>query len=78
MTPENSDIPKTARWIADFINRIGFPIFVCIILGYILIVSIKEMKNAYDINSEKVVESVNKNTAAITALRHFLMKRYDD
>jgi hypothetical protein len=36
MGNHGSPMPPWARWIADFIQRIGFPIFMCLVMTYIL------------------------------------------
>jgi hypothetical protein len=70
-------MPTSARWVADFIQRVGFPVVVALAAIALLYMQMTEMKSAYLENSDKVVAAVNKNTEAITALRHFLTKKYD-
>lgn len=66
-----SNMPATARWIADFIQRIGFPIFVALIALFLLW---EQMTTS----SDQIVKALNKNTEAVVALRHFLTHKYDD
>ena len=72
------DVPIKARWIADFINRIGFPIFAFCVLAVAYFWQLDHMRISYESNTARIVESVDKNTMAITALRHFLTHKYDE
>ena len=72
------DIPKSAKWVADFIQRIGFPIFMCLALLVMYIWHIRNIETASNESSQNLVSAINKNTDAVTALRHFLTHKYDD
>jgi hypothetical protein len=75
---DHDNIPATARWIADFIQRIGFPIFMCLALLVLYVWHIRDIETASNASAENLVGAIEKNTEAVTALRHFLTHKYDD
>ena len=54
---EMRDAPKWLRWGMAFINRVGFPIAVCIFLGWLCLFKMEEGK-----------EATNRQTTAIMLL----------
>lgn len=54
---ELRDAPKWLRWSMAFINRVGFPIVVCIFLAWLCLFKMEEGR-----------ESVERNTGAIQML----------
>lgn len=59
-------IPKPIKYALIMIDRVGFPIFAFCLMSYMCFVTL-----------DKVIKSVDKNTAAITALAHKLHIRID-
>lgn len=72
------DVPLYLRYFLIAFKEVGFPAMVAFGALGLLWKQMDSMKTAYDVNSTKVVEAVDKNTSAITALRHFLTHRYDE
>ena len=71
MRERMDDLPPYLRYVLVAIKEVGFPILVALMsLGLLW----KQM----DVSSSKIVEAVNKNTDAVTALRHFLTHKYDN
>lgn len=75
----NSDqMPSSARWIADFIQRVGFPVFIAIAICVYHVWYVSKIQGKQDDNSIKISSALDENTKAVTALRHFLTHKYDN
>lgn len=72
------DVPPYLRYVLIAIKEVGFPVIVALGSLGLLWKQMDTMKATYQTNSESVIQAVNKNTEAITALRHFLTHKYDD
>ena len=71
------DLPPSWRYVLIALKEVGFPVLVALGSLAILYKQMDVMKTSYDTNSAKVVNAVDRNTEAITALRHFLTHKYD-
>lgn len=78
MQNTGDDIPATAKWVADFIQRIGFPIFMALALLVMYIWDHSKVQDQAKINTDHLTFAIEKNTEAVAALRHFLTHKYDD
>lgn len=58
----NGDMPSWLKWTMTFINRVGFPIVVCIFLAWLCIFKMDE-------NRQMVVDALKGNTNAILLLK---------
>lgn len=65
------DIPPYLRYVLIAIKEVGFP-------SLIAILSLGLLWKQIDVSSTKIVEALDKNTSAVTALRHFLTHKYDN
>ncbi len=74
---EYAKMPMTARWIADFIQRVGFPIFIAIALLILYVWHISKVETETITSNQSLTTAIDKNTEAVTALRHFLTHKYD-
>jgi hypothetical protein len=74
----NDGMPTTARWIADFLQRVGFPIFIAIAILTYHVWYVNTIQGKQDMNTERISQALDKNTDAVTALRHFLTHKYDN
>lgn len=74
---DHDRIPQTAKWVADFIQRIGFPIFMALAILALYIWHIGWLERSANDRAEKLVSAIGSNTDAVTALRHFLTRKYD-
>lgn len=64
--------PDWLKWTMDFINRIGFPIAVCVYLGYQALNDRPKMIEAltnFNVTLEKMNRSLDENTDALKRLR---------
>lgn len=71
------DVPPMLRYVLIAIKEVGFPVLVSIASLGLLWKQMDSMKSSYEDNSTRVIQAVDKNTEAITALRHFLTHKYD-
>lgn len=70
-------MPTSAKWMADFIQRVGFPVFIACALLVLYAFDHFKIQEKANLNNETLVLAINKNTDATTALRHFLTHKYD-
>lgn len=75
---EKINAPVWVQGIVYAIREIGLISVITIGLLYIYFVSINQLKENININSVAVVSAIDKNTLAMTALRHFLTHKYDE
>lgn len=68
------DLPPYLRYVLVSIKEVGFPALVALLSLWLLG---KQMDKS-SIDSKEFTNAINKNTEAITALRHFLTHKYDD
>jgi len=64
--------PDWLKWTMDFINRIGFPIAVCIYLGYQSLTvrpQIVDVLNKFTLTMESMDHSIKENTNALRDLK---------
>lgn len=54
MIEKEFDMPPAAKWIAAFINRIGFPIFAFCIMTYMCFVSLRDMSKNIQTNTSVI------------------------
>lgn len=52
---EGEDMPRQVKWVMTFINRVGFPILVCIYLAYMQFVDGKEQRRTMGEFKEVVI-----------------------
>lgn len=71
-------MPDNMKGLADFIQRVGFPIFVAISIGVYHVWYVNRVQEKANVNSCALVSAIEKNTEATTALRHFLTHKYDE
>ena len=75
---EDRSIPSWLYWLMTFINRLGFPIVVCVYLFYTQNSTMKELKTSMEMIAttiQNMATAVDKNTTAINDLKHVLHKR---
>lgn len=66
------EAPPWLLWLMTFINRVGFPIAVCIYLGWVQIKAMPKLVEAVNqVNSTmiKVEQSINSNTEVLRSWR---------
>jgi len=71
------EVPKPARWVADFIQRIGYPIFVSLALMVYIVYRLDRQEISITEVLERNTTALIKDTEAVTALRHALTHKYD-
>lgn len=75
------DIPQWLYWLMTFINRLGFPVAVCIYLFYSQNTTIKELRNSMELIAKTMstmTGAVDRNTTAIDELKRALRRRISD
>ena len=74
----HDDVPAVLRWAIVSIKEIGFPVVGCLLMFYMCEVTIGHMRETSEQNTTKIVDALERETAAVTSLRHFLTHKYDD
>lgn len=74
-------IPEWLYWVMTFINRMGFPIVVCVYLFYSQNTTMHELKVSMDLIAKTIqtmAEAVDKNTTAIDEFKRSLRVKARD
>lgn len=64
----NGDVPKWLKWLMTFIDRVGFPILVCIFLGWFLLFKMEDYEKRNAEAKQVIVTAINGNTDALKML----------
>lgn len=72
--PRYDDMPKQLKWVMTFVNRLGFPILVCMWLAYQQFVEAKEQRKAMVEFREAIVSLTN----SINLQNNLLRRRHRD
>lgn len=62
------DAPNWLIWTMAFINRVGFPILVCLYLGYVQVTGMPKIVQAINeirVTMEEVKKSIDENTRVL-------------
>lgn len=78
---DNKNIPQWLYWFMTFVNRLGFPIVVCVYLFYSQNTTMHELRASMDMIAKTIqtmAEAVDKNTTAIDEFKRSLRVKAHD